>query len=1056
MRSRPSGLWMAVVVLAVARSGWALDPHRRITEYVHEAWRVEDGLPQGSIQAITQTRDGYLWIGTYEGLARFDGLRFTVFDKDNTSALTHNDVRALCEDPAGRLWIGTLNGLAVLERGGFRGVALPTGSDDRRLNSLLCDPEGAVWIGTRNGLLRLKDGAFTSYTVKNGLLADAVRGLLRDTEGALWIGTEGGLNRLRGGKMDAFTDRPLLGGITTLSEDREGTLWVGTSRGGLYRVPQKRFDRLTRVEGLPNERIWAFYEDRDGNRWVGTSSRGVMRLRDGRWEAFTTREGLSFEVVVGFYEDREGGLWIGTDGGGLNRFREGRAVTFTSREGLPNELVWAVLEDRRGDLWLGTAGGLVRYRDGGFTQFSAGLTNPRIHAIGEDGRGDLWVGTPGDGLFRFRDGRFNRYLPGRPGPASVNVLYPDPSGGLWIGSSKEGLSFLHDGVLRTYTTKDGLANDSVRSLLRDREGDLWIGTNGGLTRLRAGRFTSWTTRDGLPNDLVLDIHEDREGFLWIGTYGGGLARFEGGRFDAFDKRSGLLNDVIYRILEDDQGRLWLTSNKGIFSVSREDLKDFKAERIPTVPFVAYSASDGVRGVEVTGFTQPCGWKGRDGRLWFPMIKGLVMIDPAHLEKNTLPTPVVIEQAVVDSRPFPFEPSPRLPPGARAFEFEYTGLSLLEPAKLHFRYKLEGFDTHWVDAGTRRTAYYTNIPPGSYRFRVLAANADGIESTTDASLTFSLAPHFHQTVWFRGLCGVALLLAAAGAYRLRVAQLEGRQKALAQLVEERTRNLRESQGQLQQLNQDLEQRVRLSAAALAEKERMAAYGHMVGAVAHEVRNPIFALRSAIHVVAERLAAVPEMRGPLGTIEKVSERLSVLTDDLLEFGRPKTLAPTTRLHPRRLLEEVLDTYRTECPAAAPRLVTQCAEGLPEIDVDRHQMIQALLNLVRNAEHHALGVTTVSLSAAQAGAGEPGGVPHQVWLTVQDDGAGISQGNLPWIFEPFFTTENGTGLGLAIVRQIVHEHGGTVQAASSPGQGAIFTIRLPIGRAVAPATRPSRLRG
>lgn len=782
----------------------ALDPRRAITQYVHETWGVQNGLPQGSIQAMVQTRDGYVWLGTMEGLARFDGVRFSVFDRSSTPVLPHNEVAALCEDRAGRLWIGTWGGLVLLEQGRFRAVPLPEDLRDTPVNALVESQGGGMWIGTAKGLLhRDPGGSVARYTSKEGLLSEEITTLLRDGQGTLWIGTPGGLNRLREGKLEGEMAAPLRDGILSLYEDRAGSLWITTSHGGLYQAPKRDCSRISRQVGLPGERLWAVHEDREGSLWVGTSTHGVMRQRGGRWEEFTTRDGLSFDIVISFHEDREGALWIGTDGGGLDRLRDGKVATMGTKEGLPYEDIWTVFEDAEGTLWLGSAGGgLVRVRQGEIR----GFKNPggtTMRPIAADRQGVLWVGGWGNGLFRLQK---DRLVPHRSSPAFITVLHPDRAGNLWIGSEREGLAVLRAGSERTLTSKDGLPDDTVRAIQEDRQGNIWVATEGGLVFFRGGALEDrkvFTTREGLPHNTVLELYEDEEGVLWIGTYGGGLARHQGTGFTVFNKAVGLFNDVIYRILDDRQGHLWMSSNKGIFAVSKSELGDFAAGKRSAIRSVAYGTSDGMRSIECNGFFQPAGWRSRDGRLWFPTIKGVVVVEPDRIKVNPIPPPVNLERAMLGDTMLPLQDGIELGPGKNNLEFHYTALSLLEPPKVAFRYRLEGFNDDWVDAGARRVAYYTNIPPGSYRFRVIAANNDGIWNQDGISYAFLVRPFFYQTAPFYVLCAGGLAFGGFGLYRFRVRHLRAQQRELEALVAERTRQLEASNRELETINDRLE-------------------------------------------------------------------------------------------------------------------------------------------------------------------------------------------------------------------------------------------------------------
>ena len=777
----------------------ALDPAKAITQFTHSAWVMEDGLPQNSIRAIAQTNEGYLWLATQAGLVRFDGVRFTVYNTVNTPALTNSNVMALLAAEDGTLWIGTHGGgLTRLKNGTFTTYTTGDGLSHDVIFTLYEDRSRNLWIGTHGGgLSRWRNGSFTTFSTKDGLSHNFVRAIYEDRQGDMWIGTDGGgLNRFSGGRFTVFGKQHGLPSniILSVNEDRDGGLWVGTYDGGVSRRRDGKFTSYSVKDGLPSNAASVLFRDRDGSLWVGTHGGGLSRWEDGTFVSLTTQYGLSDGGVRSIYEDHEGSLWIGTTGAGLHRLKDGKFTTFTTQEGLSSNLAYPIREDRAGNIWIGTeAGGLNRLSGRRVTTFSTkdGLANDYVWSIHEARDGTLWFGT-GGGLSRFKDGRFTT-LTTRDGLANnmVWAVYESRDGSLWIGTFGGGLSRLKDGRFTVYTSDHGLPDTAVRAIQEDSAGTLWIGTNsGGLGRFAEGRFTTVTTEDGLSSNVVRSLYADEQGNLWIGTLGGGLNRLKDGRVTAYTTRNGLFDDVIWLILEDGLGNLWMSSSRGIFRVSKKDLNDFADGRIPSIASVAYGKADGVKSSQGVGGSQSVGWKARDGRLWFSTFKGVSVVDPQRLMTNTVPPPVIIEQIVVDG--VTLAADARVPAGRERFEFHYTGLSLLAPEKVRFKYKLEGLDRDWIDADKRRVAYYTNIPPGGYRFRVLASNNDGVWNETGAARAFDVAPHFYQTYLFYALCLGAALMLGRPLYFLRVKQLKTRQAELETIVEERTRQLTNAQ------------------------------------------------------------------------------------------------------------------------------------------------------------------------------------------------------------------------------------------------------------------------
>jgi diguanylate cyclase (GGDEF)-like protein len=790
-------------LLLGAAPAWPLDPTLAITQYRHDVWNTKHGLPQSSVESILQTHDGYLWLGTQEGLARFDGVRFTVFDTANTRALRHNRVYALFEDRERNLWIGTEDGgLARLRGGIFTAYGVAEGLPKDAVRAITQDASGAIWVGTGRGLARMEGERFRTYTEADGLPDRAVRALALGADGTLWVGTSGGLARIRDGRIER--ERPAgaaAGRVLALCADADGTMWAGTT-GGLLRLRGDGVRTFRQRDGLPG-RVQALWRDRDGSLWIGVEGGGLARLVGERITRFTSQDGLANDMVLAIREDREGNLWVGTQDGGLTRLAAGKFATYTKREGLAGDIVWPVLQDREGNLWMGTnGGGLSRMRDGAIRNFTTadGLSSNAVQSLAQDQRGALWIGTRGGGLDRLEDGRFTHYsVPDLPGD-SVSALLADRDGSLWVGTRGHGVARLRDGAFTRYGLADGLPDDTIHFIHQDRQGAVWFATDGGgLVRFREGAFHAYTMQDGLPTDIINTLHEDAEGTLWIGTYGGGLVRFRDGAFTSFTTAEGLFDNAVFHILEDGAGHLWMSCNKGVFRVSKKELDDLANGRISRVHSTAYGTEDGMKHRECNGANQPAGWRTVDGRLWFPTIQGVVTIDPANVATNRIPPLVAVEQVVADKEVFAADAGREFPPGTESFEFQYAGLSFSLPERVQFRYKLEGLDRDWVEVGTRRTAYYTRIPPGAYRFVVTAANEDGVWNEQGAAVALRLRPHFYTTAWFYGLCVVLLAGASRGGYGLYSRRVRARELMLIRTVEERTQQLEQANRTLARLS-----------------------------------------------------------------------------------------------------------------------------------------------------------------------------------------------------------------------------------------------------------------
>ena len=804
---------LACLLALLPVSAAALDPGRRLSQYPMDRWQAEQGLPQSSVLSLAQTPEGYLWLATNEGLVRFDGgLGFAAFGPDNTPALGSRLIHAVTTTADGTLWFGTTGGgFGSLKDGAFRPYALPADLPAPAISTLAVGAGGSVWVGTYGeGLLRLQPGPSPSFSPERGLPGSLIVALAPTSGGDVWVATKEQVGLLSG---DRFTALPryrgrALSGVVALLEDRAGTLWLGSTTAGLLRrTPEGRLEAPPWAGGLAGPGVTTLLEDREGSLWIATTAGELHRFARGRLESLTPRQGLPGSSIRALLEDPAGNLWAGTQTAGLLRLRNGPFATVSTQEGLSSEYATGLVESPEGGLWVATHGGGVDYLHDDTVRHlrrSDGLSTDDVFSLLLDRDGTLWIGTDGGGICRLRKGRLSRFGV-REGLASavVYALYQDRSGATWIGTNGAGLYRFASGKLEHFGRAEGLPNAVVHVLLEDRRGVLWIGTEGGLSRLEHGRFLTFTTRDGLAGNLVLALHEDEDGRLWTGSAGGGLGLLHEGRFQSVTGAQGLFDDTIMHILPDGLGHLWMTSNRGVFRASRQDLLDVAAGRRARVACVAYGRSDGMKSAECNGAFMPAGARLRDGRLCFPTIRGVVFADPRAAEANRIPPTVLIERVRFAGTRVDRTPSLSLPLGVRQFEVRYTGLSHRAPEGLTFRYKLEGSDVDWVQAGARRDAYYTNLSPGDYVFRVLATSADGVSSTRADEIRIVVPARFHETPAFAALVLLALGLLLALGYRARVTGLRRRQDELEREVEARTRELRLANGALAERSAELE-------------------------------------------------------------------------------------------------------------------------------------------------------------------------------------------------------------------------------------------------------------
>ncbi len=1031
-------------MLALGPAASALDPARAMTQLRLTSWTQDAGLPQNTVGALVQTRDGYLWIGTEEGLVRFDGARFVVTDRQSAPALRSPFISALAEGPDGTLWIGTYGGGIARMRDGrvesfhtdllgsdrIRGfhfarsgtvtVATAGGGliriDGERLSRLttadglptdriwttIDDGEGGLWIATHGGgVVQWRDGRIVRrLSTKEGLPSNFVRVLLRDPDGTLWIGTDGaGAVAWRSGSIvRTLTSQNGLPSdlVRCMLRDEDGSLWIGTE-GGLARIEGARAESMTSIQGLPGPNVRSILEDREGNLWVGTAN-GLVRLSDTRLEALTRREGLPVDGVRAILEDSKGTVWAGTDGGGLCRVAPGPVECHDHGDGLPHDTVFALVESPNGGLWVGTAGGgVARFRDGVLTQridTTHGLPNDRVRAVVEDADGDLWVGTS-SGLSLVRGGRAARI--------------------------------------------EQIGDQQIRALLRLPDGAMLVGTDGGgLWRVEqggAGARAIASAGQGLGNDRVFTLAPAADGGIWIGTSGGGLTHRDltSGTFRTLTRRDGLHDDVVFQIVDDGAaGNLWITSNRGLYRVERSRILAAMRGVPSDLSGTVYGAADGMPSAECNA-ASPGAIRSRDGRIWVATARGIAVVDPGAKVRNEVPPQVHVEEVIVDNVTDPSRPL-RIRAGAQRFEIRYTALGLRAPELLRFRHRLDGYDEDWVDAGGSRVAHYTRMRPGRYLFRVMAANEDGVWSESDARLDVVVAPRWYESFWTQLAAIVLLLGALVGGYRLRIAAMHGRQKELEAMVAERTSSL-------------IAERERAEAASRAKSDFLAN-------MSHELRTPLNAVLGFVQLMERRSGRDTTDREHLAIINRSGEHLLGLINDVLSLSKIEAGLATRSDAPFELGRLLRGLGALLSTRAKSKGLTVRVDVDPSADVtvtgDEGKLRQIVLNLLGNAVKFTERGSVILRATWADG---------RATIEVEDSGSGIGENEMAKVFEAFAQSESGrranegAGLGLAISRRLARILGGDVTIRSREGEGTLAQVQVELP--LAPAA-PSRERG
>ena len=768
-------------------------------QYRVEQFTTSEGLSQNTVSGIGQTRDGFLWFSTFDGLVRYDGVTFTVLDRGTTPEIR----RTLFQN----LWI---------------------------------DGSGTLFAGSGAGILRRKDGAFSWLTPIAGDSATErhpadplARPEWVDRPRAHWRYVDGAAQRIGAAGDPPVTFPTSLDTYRRYAfEDREGNLWLPLDEGGVVRVGAGGVVRYDASHGIPDQNARIAGQDRDGAVWLNMP-RAMVRVQDGALTRFAAEPMFGTHTIRIAFVDREGTLWVGTNERGLFRLSRRFLMTYSTADGMYDQSVYPVVEDLAGRMWMTAGFSLTRFERGAFhaslvmrdgpdryrlvpvrgplpqTGNTGPATGPRgpgpapadsaphastVRSLHVDRAGRLWVGIS-DAVLQVDGDRVVRTITTNGGFS--DAMLDDANGDLWIGAI--GVVFrLHGDSLERFGAAEGIPRSPITSLFFDHAGTLWVGSRMGLLRREGARFRAFTTKDGLSSDDIRTVSEDSQGGLWIGTFDNGVVRVMGDRFVPITTRNGLSSNGAFRILEDDRHQFWISSNRGIYRVSRQQLVDFTEGRIASVRSVSYGASDGMRTVEANGGRQPAGWRARDGRFWFPTQDGVVVIDPNGADEDTPPPSVVFERVLVDGAPVTAGRDVRLAPGQSDLAIRYTAPSSVHAADIHFRYRIREFGDEWTDAGTRREANYAHLAPGRYTFDVAAANSEGRWNPTATTLAFVVEPHFYQATWFLVLSAVTLAALGLGGYTARVRGLKAQERRLTALVAERTAELRDANAELQRL------------------------------------------------------------------------------------------------------------------------------------------------------------------------------------------------------------------------------------------------------------------
>jgi signal transduction histidine kinase/ligand-binding sensor domain-containing protein len=932
-------LRVASVVLALIDPACsrALDPSTALGNYARQTWVMENGLPQNTVTAVIQTRQGFVWLGTEVGLVRFDGNGFTHFDQASYPALPDNDICCLVEAPDGAMWIGTSGGLARWENGKARAYTTKDGLPGNSIRGLTIDG-GQLWVNTDEGTVRLNGDGFLARPDNN---ANEVLPITASGSSSFWVEAAGpdetAASAWRRSVSQAGLQKEVIEFRATLSDGQ--TAYASKSLLLVMRG-DRVVQRFNAGKDLPGNRIQALMADRAGCLWIGTDS-GLARLAGGKLQTFPVTDPLAIDSVLALMEDREGDIWAGTESGGLHILRDERFRIVSARDGLASDAATAVIEDRTGTLWVGSQGaGLTALGHDGSKIVKTkrwtvrdGLMSNLILSLTAAPNGDVWVGTP-DGLNRIRGNKVEAFTSAEGLPDDfIRSLLADTDGSLWIGTRRGLVHWMNasDGAaphaqprMTILTQANGLGGDIVGAMARDAKGDLWVATLGGLSRLHGGAISNYTTAKGLSSNIPTALLPLADGTLLIGTQDRGWDIWSAQGLVAGADRE--LDGVsIHAILDDRRGHLWFATASGIARCDWNGAASSSGEA-PCSHWIDFGTVDGLRSRETAANSHPSAVRSKDGLVWFATPKGLVEIDPAHFPVNLMEPPVAVERFMVDDvdQPLLSGSLPKIAAGHVHFEFDYAGLSFTAPLKVRYRYRLEGFDRNWTDAGTRRAAFYTTIPPGRYTFRVQAANNDGVWNIEGAAIPFVLKPHYYQTLWF-----YALLLLATGASILLMikARLRAAEREFRAVLGERSRIAREIHDTLAQGYVGISVQLEMLA-ELLRRNKVDAAGEQLSKTREYVREGLADARQSIWALrtqdADETTLPVRMRR---MVEAAGD--SSLGAQFKVFGAYQPLPPEMEREILRIAQEAIHNVKKH--SGARRLAVQLTYEAAAIELE-----------------------------------------------------------------------------------------------------------------------------
>lgn len=1031
-----------------------LNPNKKLYQYNLETWSTDNGLPTNSLLSICQSRNGYIWIGSYEGLIRFDGDKFKVFNQFNTKELKSNNIRNITEARDGTIWMTTQgSGLVSYRNGKFNTYGIDKGLSnlyralhcdskgriwgaspdkgwfyfedgefhfleheitlkDIEVSSIYEDKQNGVWFGTPgHGLFYYKEGKFTIYNTSNGLPGNWVNSVLIDSRGILWVGTKGGIYYFNGKKF-VKKGNSEQGTINDILEDVYRNIWFSSTKG-LYRLNQNSgvIEHLDADRGLKHNFVHDLLFDFEGDLWMANYKGGLSQLKDGKFTNYTAMGGLHGKVVNAICETDSGKYLVAFDNGNLSLIDDGNILPYKTNSQLSGKRIRHILKDSKGNLWFSTYSGLLKAKPNGI---------------------EKW---------------FNRET-GFPG-TQIRVAYEDSMGRIWVGTRNNGLIRINTD--KSYTKIDvsnGLGANLVMSIEEIADGKMLIGTSEGRRGLSVVDeeevVSHYSISDGLVSDIIFNTYTDSSGVTWIAA-NGGLCVLRNGKIESFTENEGLLDNAPFDILEDSNGYLWLPCSKGVMRAHRNEFLNYSKGKQSNLLCVLFDNHDGMNQSECNPTTKSL--SSSDGTFLFPTIDGIAQIDPKYIPVNNYYPPVIVEEVVTDKETIIDLINLSIGSKNKRVTFYYTALSFYEPEKVIFRYQLEGFEDNWVDAGNKRNVSYTNLTPGTYNFKVIASNNDGVWNNLGTSVKFTVEPKFHETVLFVFLVILIVLSIAFSIYVLRVRQLKLKQQELERMIQKRTSEILIKNDQLRKQNFEIENQ-----AKLLEKQRKelqlsnASKDKIFSIIAHDLRGPLGNFRTILDIILNDPESheSTDRQEMLLMLSQNANSTYELLENLLNWSVSQQGLIQYTPEDFTVLPVINDIFSIVMPIAVKKEITMLSKVNESVSIRADLNMTRLIfrNLISNAIKFTGDNGVITVLARVKGS--------KVEFGIKDNGIGMSEEVVGDLFNQLKNTlrigtnsEKGSGLGLILCKEFIEKNNGELWVESIPGKGSTFFFTLPASK-------------